>query len=109
MADNKIKRGDLCAIGERHSSTMMHGTTQSAWTYSIGRVTKASRAGDLIKEAEAYRYGTEIRLREPDQGKWWQSYRIGPDYQARAQALLGQEWDNIEYMRDALSSTELPG
>mgnify|MGYP001606121862 CR=1 FL=1 len=101
MTTTPIRKGQFCAVGERHSSTMMHGATGSSWSYTIGRVRKASAKGDKIKEATVYRYGTEIRMREDEQPRFWQSYTVPPHAQERAGELLGQEWDNIEYMREA--------
>lgn len=91
-----IRKGQFCAVGERH------GAASSTWTYAIGRVGKASARGDKIEEATIYRYGGELRLREADQPRWWQSYAIRPDVQERAGALIGKEWDSLERMRAAL-------
>ncbi len=100
-----IRKGQFCAVGECQSSTLVHGATSSTWTYTIGRVRKASAKGDKIKEATVYRYGGEIRLREEDQPRFWVSYTIrGAAHQERAAALVGQEWDNIEYMRAAFAA-----
>lgn len=98
---NAIRRGQYCAVGERRLPTMMDDATGSSWTYTIGRVRKASAAGDEIREATVYRNGAELRMREDEQGRWWQSYTIRPEQQERAGELLGQEWSSLDLMREA--------
>lgn len=107
MDSFSIRKGQFCAVGERHSTTMVHGATGESWTYTVGRVRRASAKGDRIKEATVYRYGTELRCREDEQNRWWQSYSIlGEEMQARAAALLGREFSTIDQLRAALVGQE---
>ena len=94
----KIRKGQLCAIGERRA-------TGSTWTYTIGRVAHASAKGDKIRAARVYRYGGQMLKRADEQGRWWQSYAIrGEDMQAKAARFVGHEWATLDEMRAALLS-----
>lgn len=102
MAQDKIRKGQFCVIGERSSSTAVHGATTSNWTYSVGQVRKADKAGTRIVEGTVFRYGTELRCRDDMAPRFWQSWSLSEKYQAAAAMLVGRTFDNLEYLRDAL-------
>lgn len=99
MNDQRIRKGDFCAVAERQPSGSLSGPGYE-WTYTIGKVAHAAQKGTKIAAARVYRWGTSIRLREDDQPRWWQSYAIrGAEMQAIAARFLGHEWPTIEAMR----------
>lgn len=98
-----VRKGMFCGIAESHSAVYLRGPAAAKHTtYTIGKVAKADRLGSRIKEALVVRYGTEIRLREDMQPRFWSAMTIrGDARQAQAAALYGREFASVEEMRAA--------
>lgn len=103
---NKARKGDICAIERRSSSTMMHGKTTVAWDWYIGRVTSATRDG-VIKTAEFYGQNEGFPVwtqlaREYDRGSWWRAYTISDEHKPTAEKLIGQEFASADQLRKTI-------
>ncbi len=107
------RKGELCAVAKRHSSTAVHSNTTETWTWEIGRIARASRDGKTIRQAVIDRNldtGEVESFWEGDYGLWWKCLTISPERQKDAATLLGREFASIEELRAAFPpiNTELP-
>lgn len=106
----KARKGDLCTVELRHSSSYMHGRTESRSTWHVGIVGSATRDG-LIKTAivmlpESGKSFEHI-CREYDRGRGrgtgWAALTISsPIYREAAATLIGQEFETMDALRDAI-------
>lgn len=105
----KARKGDLCAVELRHSSTYMHGRTEPRSTWHVGIIGSATRDG-FIKTAivmlptESGKPFEHI-CREYDRGRGtgWAALTISsPIYREAAATLIGQEFETMDALRDAI-------
>lgn len=100
-----VKKGDLCVIGTKRSSTYVHGKTVRYTDYMFARVDSTDRARKMVKSfTNAKIVGTVGEAVDPSRHE---VYTIDPDKQAATRAAVGTlTWDSNRFS-DAATARDL--